>query len=78
LLVLIKKNPPVEGRKLMVIGITSIPHLLEDMELTRVCNLSRHVSYLSPTSLLPLSYLSEPDEIKMVLKEAAPFSEADL
>jgi vesicle-fusing ATPase len=67
MLVLIKKNPPVEGRKLMVIGITSIPHLLEDMELTRVFNVSLHVPDLL-----------EPEEIKTVLKETAPFSDADL
>jgi hypothetical protein len=46
----------------MVIGITSIPHLLEDMELTRVFNVSLHVPDLS-----------EPDEIKNILKETAPF-----
>jgi vesicle-fusing ATPase len=56
LLVLIKKNPPVEGRSLMIIGITSVAHLLDDMELTRIFNVSLH-----------LPNLSTPEEIKTVL-----------
>mmetsp|Transcript_17039 Transcript_17039/g.33309 ORF Transcript_17039/g.33309 Transcript_17039/m.33309 type:complete len:755 (-) Transcript_17039:58-2322(-) len=38
LLVLINKPPPREDRKLMVIGTTSVPHLLQDLGLVQVFN----------------------------------------
>jgi vesicle-fusing ATPase len=61
LLVLIKKIPPVAGRSLMVVGITSIPHLLEDMELTKAFDVS-----------LECPLLQDADEYRAVLKGAAP------
>ena len=67
LLVLTKRAPPVAGRKLMVIGITSVAHALEDLELTRVFDFPLHVPELS-----------EPDEIKTVLREVAPMSQSDM
>jgi len=66
LLVLIKKNPPVEGRKLMIIGTTSVAHLLDDMELTGMFNVALHVPKLST-----------PDEIKAVLKSMDIGDEVD-
>jgi len=46
LLVLINKVPPKENRKLMVIGTTAIPHLLEDMGLTKVFNVKLDIPLL--------------------------------
>ena len=46
LLVLTKKNPPKADRKLLIIGTTSVPHLLDDLELTKVFNVSLPVPML--------------------------------
>jgi len=67
LLVLTKRAPPTDGRKLMVVGITSVAHALEDLELTRVFDFPLHVPELS-----------EPEEIKTVLREVAPMSQSDM
>ena len=51
----------------MIIGITSVAHALEDMELTKVFDFPLHVPELA-----------EPDEVKTVLREAAPMAQADI
>jgi vesicle-fusing ATPase len=38
MLVLLKKSPPTEGRKLLIIGTTSAPHLLEQMSFRTAFN----------------------------------------
>ncbi|KAL3916316.1 MAG: hypothetical protein SGILL_005232 [Bacillariaceae sp.] len=66
LLVLLKKTPPDEGRRLMVIGTTSSPHLLEDLGLVQVFGVSQTV---------PL--LDEPKDVCEVLRVAAHMNERD-
>jgi vesicle-fusing ATPase len=46
LLILLKRQPP-EGRKLLVIGTTSLPHVFEDMGLTATFNVSLHCPLLT-------------------------------
>lgn len=46
LLILLKRAPP-PGRKLLVIGTTSLPHVFEDMGLTAAFNVSLHCPLLS-------------------------------
>ena len=46
LLILLRKPPPVEGRRLLVIATTSISHLLEDLQLNEAFNVTLHVSCL--------------------------------
>jgi len=46
LLVLLKKIPPDEGRRLMVIGTTSCPHLLEELGLVQAFGVSQTVPLL--------------------------------
>ena len=58
LLVLVKKPPPTLDRKLMIIGTTSVAHMLDDMELTKAFNV---------TVELPL--LTRADEVATVLAE---------
>jgi vesicle-fusing ATPase len=45
LLILLKRQPP-EGKKLLVIGTTSLPHVFEDMGLTATFNVSLHCPLL--------------------------------
>eukprot|EP00539_Tryblionella_compressa_P007397 CAMPEP_0178763970 /NCGR_PEP_ID=MMETSP0744-20121128/17509_1 /TAXON_ID=913974 /ORGANISM="Nitzschia punctata, Strain CCMP561" /LENGTH=758 /DNA_ID=CAMNT_0020419049 /DNA_START=105 /DNA_END=2381 /DNA_ORIENTATION=+ len=66
LLVLLKKIPPDEGRRLMVIGTTSSPHLLEDLGLVQAFGVSQTV---------PL--LDEPKDVCEVLRVAAHMDERD-
>jgi vesicle-fusing ATPase len=66
LLVLLKKVPPDEGRRLLVIGTTSCPHLLEDLGLTQAFSLTQSV---------PL--LDEPSQITEVLRMAGHMNEQD-
>jgi vesicle-fusing ATPase len=66
LLVLLKKIPPDEGRRLLVIGTTSCPHLLEDLGLVQAFGL---------TQTIPL--LDEPSQIVEVLRVSAHMSERD-
>jgi len=47
ILVLLKKIPPDEGRRLMVIGTTSVPHLLEDLGIVQSFSVSQEVPLLS-------------------------------
>jgi vesicle-fusing ATPase len=66
LLVLLKKIPPDEGRRLLVVGTTSVPHLLEDLGLVQAFGVSQAV---------PL--LEEPTQVAEVLRVAAHFSESE-
>lgn len=66
LLVLLKKIPPDEGRRLLVIGTTSCPHLLEDLGLIHAFSVQQSV---------PL--LEEPSQITEVLRMAAHMNEQD-
>ena len=66
LLVLLKKVPPDEGRKLLVIGTTSCPHLLEDLGLVQVFGLQQSV---------PL--LDEPAQVAEVLRSAAQLGDKE-
>lgn len=66
LLILLKKVPPDEGRKLLVIGTTSCPHLLEDLGLVQAFGVSQSI---------PL--LDEPAQIVEVLNVAAHMNERD-
>jgi len=63
LLVLLKKSPPDEGRKLLIIGTTSVPHILEDLGLTNAFSVSQSVNLLQEAS-----------EITEVLQHAAQVS----
>ena len=66
LLVLLKKVPPDDGRRLLVIGTTSVPHLLEDLGLVQAFSLTQSISLLD-----------EPAQIEEVLRVAAHMSESD-
>jgi len=60
LLVLLKKVPPDAGRRLLVMGTTSIPHLLEDLGLLQAFSVSQSVAPLD-----------DPSQIEEVLRVAA-------
>ena len=47
LLVLLKKIPPDDGRRLLVLGTTSVPHLLEDLGLTQAFGVAQSIPLLS-------------------------------
>ena len=66
LLVLLKKIPPDEGRRLLVIGTTSCPHLLEDLGLVQAFGVAQSI---------PL--LEEPSQVVEVLRVAAHMTEKD-
>jgi len=66
LLVLLKKVPPDEGRRLLIVGTTSCPHLLEDLGL---------VQAFGVTQSIPL--LDEPEQVVEVLRVAAHMDEKD-
>lgn len=66
LLVLLKKIPPDEGRRLLVIGTTSNAHLLEDLGLVNAFGVS-----------LAVPLLEEPKDICEVLRVAAHMQEKD-
>jgi vesicle-fusing ATPase len=66
LLVLFKKVPPDDGRRLLIIGTTSIPHLLEDLGIIQTFGIIQSI---------PL--LEEPSQIIEVLMVAAHMSERD-
>jgi vesicle-fusing ATPase len=66
LLVLMKKSPPDEGRRLLCLGTTSIPHVLEDLGLSNVFSVSQSVNLLQDAS-----------EISEVLQHAAQVSLGD-
>ena len=66
LLVLLKKPPPDEGRKLLILGTTSVPHVLEDLGLTQAFSLSQSINLLQ-----------EPSEIAEVLGVASNIPPSD-
>jgi vesicle-fusing ATPase len=66
LLVLLKKIPPDDGRRLLVIGTTSCPHLLQDLGLVQAFGVSQSI---------PL--LDEPAQVVEVLTVAAHMDERD-
>ena len=66
LLVLLKKVPPDHGRKLLVIGTTSVPHFMEDLGLLQSFSITQSVNHLD-----------EPSQIVEVLRVAAHVSEKD-
>jgi vesicle-fusing ATPase len=66
LLVLLKKIPPDDGRRLLVIGTTSCPHLLQDLGLVQAFGVSQSI---------PL--LDEPGQVVEVLTVAAHMDERD-
>merc|ERR1711937_172184 len=66
LLVLLKKVPPDEGRRLMVVGTTSQSRLLEDLGLVQAFGVSQTV---------PL--LDEPKDVCEVLRVAAKMNKDD-
>lgn len=66
LLVLLKKVPPDEGRRLLVIGTTSCPHLLEDLGLVQAFSVSQSI---------PL--LDDPSQVVEALRVAAHMGEKE-
>jgi vesicle-fusing ATPase len=66
LLVLLKKIPPDDGRRLLVLGTTSNSHLLEDLGLVQAFGVTQSV---------PL--LEEPKDVCEVLRVAAHMNEKD-
>ena len=66
LLVLLKKLPPDEGRKLLIIGTTSVPHVLEDLGLTQAFSLSQSINLLQ-----------EPSEVAEVLVASGNITPSD-
>lgn len=63
LMVLLKRPPPVENRRLMVVATTSIAHLLEELQLSAAFTVIQHVSQLQ-----------QPEEYSLILQEAAGFT----
>jgi vesicle-fusing ATPase len=66
LLVLLKKIPPDEGRRLLVLGTTSCPHFLEQLGLTQAFGVAKEI---------PL--LDEDSKIVEVLRVAAHMNDKD-
>jgi vesicle-fusing ATPase len=66
LLVLLKKIPPDDGRRLLILGTTSVPHLLEDLGLVQAFGVAQSI---------PL--LDDPAHIVEVLRVAAHWSERE-
>lgn len=66
LLVLLKKVPPDHGRRLLVIGTTSCPHLLQDLGLVHAFGVNQSTSLLE-----------DPLQIAEVLRVAAHLTESD-
>lgn len=66
LLVLLKKTPPDNGRKLIVLGTTSVPNFLEDLGLTQAFSVSQIVNLLD-----------DPSQMSDVLRVAGHVSDQD-
>lgn len=66
LLVLLKKIPPDEGRRLMVIATTSAAHLMEELGLTGAFGVAQ-----------PVPMLQDPRHIARVLRKAESMTEHD-
>jgi len=58
LLILIRKPPPKKGKRLFIIGTSSVPDLIEPLDLVSVFNMSLHVPQVKT-----------PDEVYMVVKQ---------
>lgn len=77
LLVLVKRPPP-EGKKVLIIGTTSLPDVMETLELTACFSVSLHVASLDASNLasvvlgLGLKFASSEDE--SLCMEAMPAS----
>ena len=63
LMVLLKRPPPVENRRLMVVATTSIAHLLDELQLSAAFTVIQHVSQLQ-----------QPEEYTHILQKAAGFT----
>ena len=50
LLVLLKKTPPDDGRKLFIMGTTSVPHVLGDLGLTEAFSVTQTINLLEEES----------------------------
>ena len=46
MIILLRKQPPTLGRRLIILATTSISHLLEDLQLSQAFNVTLHVSQL--------------------------------
>ncbi|KAL7548869.1 hypothetical protein ACHAWF_012135 [Thalassiosira exigua] len=66
LLVLLKKVPPDQGRRLLVVGTTSCPHLLQDLGLVQAFGVHQGTSLLE-----------DPMQVAEVLRVAAHLTESD-
>ena len=66
LLVLLKKVPPDQGRRLLIIGTTSCPHLLQDLGLVQAFGVNQGTSLLD-----------DPIQIAEVLRVAAHLKKID-
>mmetsp|Transcript_12501 Transcript_12501/g.24679 ORF Transcript_12501/g.24679 Transcript_12501/m.24679 type:complete len:764 (+) Transcript_12501:69-2360(+) len=66
LLILLKKPPPVPGHRLLVLATTAVAHLLEDVQLVSIFNLTVHVPKL------------DSEAARKVLEELVPMSSSDL
>ena len=66
LLVLLKKVPPDQGRRLLIIGTTSCPHLLQDLGLVQAFGVNQSTFLLD-----------DPLQISEVLRVAAHLTEND-
>jgi vesicle-fusing ATPase len=64
LLVLLKKIPPEQNRRLLIVGTTSVPHLLEDLGIVQCFSVSQSVGLLD-----------EPEQITEVLRVSAHMDE---
>jgi vesicle-fusing ATPase len=62
LIVLLRRQPPTEGRRLLIFATTSIAHLLDDLQLSTAFNVTVHISQLQ-----------EAEEYSKVLQEASGF-----
>mmetsp|Transcript_32437 Transcript_32437/g.33062 ORF Transcript_32437/g.33062 Transcript_32437/m.33062 type:complete len:789 (+) Transcript_32437:82-2448(+) len=73
LMVLLRKVPPVAGRRLLVVATTSISHLLDDLQITQAFHVTQHVGRLQRAdevaSILEKSGLSA-SEVKDIVLHA--------
>ena len=77
LLVLLKKIPPDEGRRLLVIGTTSCPELLSDLGLTQAFGVTQEIPPLELPSqisevLHSVAKISEPDALEIAKSISEP------
>ena len=77
LLVLLKKIPPDEGRRLLVIGTTSCPELLADLGLTQAFGVIQDIPSLEFPSqiaevLNSVARIAEPDALEIAKSISEP------